>query len=66
VPAEATSAIVEENSTARLSALRGALAVVAIVAAIALLFSGGIPTRQPGSAAPGAERGPPDRDEALT
>jgi MFS family permease len=65
VPAEATSAIVDENSQARLRALRSALAVIAIVAAIALLFSGGIPTRQPGSAAPDTERGPPGVDEAL-
>jgi hypothetical protein len=58
VPDEAASAIVEENSKARLRALRGALAVIAIIAAMALLFSGGIPTRQPGSAA-AVERGPP-------
>ena len=51
VPEGAASAIVDENSTARLSALRGALAVIAIVAALALFFSNGIPTRQPGSAA---------------
>ena len=50
-PDEAASAIVDENSKARLSALRGALAVIAIVAALALFFSGGIPTRQPGAAA---------------
>ena len=50
VPEGAASAIVDENSTARLSALRGALAVIAIVAALALFFSNGIPTRQPGSA----------------
>jgi Na+/melibiose symporter-like transporter len=62
---EAASAIVEENSTARLTALRGALAVIAIVAALALFFSGGIPTRQPGSATTDAQRGPPGLDEAL-
>src|SRR5215207_2969285 len=65
VPVEAAAAIVDENSKARLRALRGALAVIAIVAAIALLFSSGIPTRQPGSAAADAERGPPARDESL-
>jgi hypothetical protein len=59
VPDEAASAIVEENSKARLRALRGALAVIAIIAAMALFFSGGIPTRQPGSAAADVERGPP-------
>jgi MFS family permease len=64
VPDAAASAIVEENSEARVRALRGALAIIAIVAAIALLFSGGVPTRQPGSAAPDAHRGPPGLDEA--
>jgi hypothetical protein len=63
---DAASAIVEENAKARLRALRGALAVIAIVAALALLFCGGIPTRQPGSeAVADAERGPPDLQEAL-
>ena len=62
---EAASAIVEENSKARLRALRGALAIIAIVAALALLFSSGVPTRQPGSTAADAERGPPGIDEAL-
>jgi predicted MFS family arabinose efflux permease len=59
------SAIVDENATARLRALRTALAVIAIVAAAALLFSTGIPTRQPASEHADAERGPPDRDSAL-
>jgi MFS family permease len=54
------SAIVDENRAARLTALRSALAVIALVAVAALLFSGPIPTRQPGSQAPAAERGPPD------
>jgi Na+/melibiose symporter-like transporter len=57
VKEDAASAIVDENAKARLRALRVALAVVALVAACALLFSGGIPTRQPGSVA--------DRDRAL-
>jgi Na+/melibiose symporter-like transporter len=66
VTPDAASAIVKENSNARLRALRGALAVVAIVAALALLFVGGIPTRQPGSeAVADTERGPPDPQEAL-
>jgi MFS family permease len=58
VPDEAAAAIVDENTQARLRALRGALAVIAIVAAPALFFSGGIPTRQPGSAAADARRAP--------
>jgi len=49
VPAEAAAAIVDENAAARLHALRGALAIVAFVAALALLFSSGIPARQPGA-----------------
>ncbi len=53
------SAIVDENAKARLRALRTALAVIALVAALALFFSGRIPTRQPGSEAAG-ERGPPE------
>jgi MFS family permease len=61
----AASAIVDENSTARLTALRGALAVIAIIAALALFFSSGIPTRQPGSATALSERAPPGLDEAL-
>ena len=65
VPRKASSAIVDENSKARLSALRGALAVIAIVAALALFFSNGIPTRQPGSAAADAQRAPPSLGEAA-
>jgi hypothetical protein len=43
------SEIVDENAKARLVALQDALAVIALVAVVALLLSGGIPTRQPGS-----------------
>jgi hypothetical protein len=49
---QATEEIVNENAKARLTALRTALAVIAIVAAAALFFTGPIPTRQPGSASP--------------
>ena len=49
---QATAAIVDENAKARLSALRTALAVIAIGAAAALFFTGTIPTRQPGAASP--------------
>jgi len=48
-------AIVKENSTARLDALRASLAVVGGVALLALFFAGGIPTRQPKSAPPEPE-----------
>jgi hypothetical protein len=59
VTGDAAAAVVDENAKARLRALRAALAVIAIVAAAALFFSGPIPTRQPGSDAAEAERAPP-------
>jgi hypothetical protein len=54
--------VLEVNADARLAALRGALFVVAIVAAIALFFTRQIPTVQPGSSTvvteePGGTRG---------
>jgi hypothetical protein len=49
VTGDSAAAIVTENQKARLRALRSALAVIALVAAAALLFSGPIPARQPGS-----------------
>jgi MFS family permease len=52
VPPRATDAIVEENESARLVGLRTALAVLALLALVGLFFTGGIPTRQPGAAAP--------------
>jgi hypothetical protein len=51
VTGASADAIVSENQKARLSALRAALAVVAVVAGPALFLSGSIPTRQPGSGA---------------
>ena len=60
VTGETASAIVDENATARLRALRTALSVIAIVAAAALFFAGSIPTRQPGAQAAESDRGPPD------
>jgi MFS family permease len=64
VTGDTAAAIVDENAKARLRALRAALAIIAIVAAAALFFSGTVPTRQPGSAVQ-AERGPPDLDPAV-
>jgi hypothetical protein len=61
VTGDTATAIVDENATARLRALRAALTVIALVAAFALLFSGAIPTRQPGSLPAGDQRAPPDR-----
>jgi MFS family permease len=60
VTGETASAIVDENASARLRALRAALTVIAIVAALALFFAGTIPTRQPGAQSADSERGPPD------
>ena len=64
VTGEAAAAIVVENKKARLRALRSALAIIALVAAAALMFSGPIPTRQPGSPAAEDVRDPPARDPA--
>jgi MFS family permease len=66
VTGDTAAAIVDENETARLRALRAALAVIAIVAAAALFFSGRIPTRQPGSEAADAKHGSPDVDRPET
>jgi MFS family permease len=49
VTGDTAAAIEKENATARLRSLRAALSVIALVAALALFFAGGIPTRQPGS-----------------
>ncbi|HEV2922449.1 MAG TPA: MFS transporter [Solirubrobacteraceae bacterium] len=49
VAPQASDAIVEENASARLTALRSALSVLAIVALVALLFSRRITTQQPAS-----------------
>src|SRR5206468_2851084 len=48
VRGDTANAIVDESSKARLSALRTALAVIALGAALGLFFTGAIPTRQPG------------------
>jgi MFS family permease len=47
VSSEASDAIVAENETARLDALRSSLSVLAVIALLALVFSRGIPTEQP-------------------
>jgi hypothetical protein len=49
VQPQAADAIVEENATARLNALRSSLSALAVIALIALLFSRRIPTEQPAS-----------------
>jgi hypothetical protein len=51
VPAATADAIVEENATARLNALRASLSVLALIALIALFFTRRLPTEQPASTA---------------
>jgi MFS family permease len=66
VTGQTASAIVEENAKARLDALRLSLAVIAVVAATALFFTGPVPTRQPGANAAHATRGSPDHNKGDT
>jgi MFS family permease len=44
-----TAAVVDENAEARLDGLRAALATLALIALLALFFSGRVPQQQPGS-----------------
>jgi len=53
VPEATINAILAVNASARLSALRAALAVVALVAVLALFFTRWIPDRQPGAESTG-------------
>jgi hypothetical protein len=50
VPADTADAVVEDNEQSRLDGLRASLSALAIFALLALVFSQGIPTRQPGAA----------------
>src|SRR5215216_3406965 len=51
VPPETAKATVDENAEARIAGLRSALAVLALISLLALLFTRGIPSVQPGSEA---------------
>ena len=51
VPPETAKAVVDENAEARIAGLRSALAVLALISLLALLFTRGIPTVQPGAEA---------------
>src|SRR5215203_766667 len=51
VPPETAKAVVDENAQARIAGLRSALAVLALISLLALLFTRGIPSVQPGSEA---------------
>ena len=54
VPAETADAIVEQNEKSRIDGLRVAVSILAFLALIALLFTRGVPTLQPGAAPSGA------------
>jgi MFS family permease len=49
VPAETADAVVEENSQSQIDGLRAAAAILALLSLIAIPFSRGIPTVQPGA-----------------
>jgi len=51
VAPETAKAVVDENAEARIAGLRSALALLALVSLLALLFTRGIPTVQPGAEA---------------
>ena len=51
VPPETAKAVVDENAQAQITGLRSALAALALISLLALLFTRGIPTVQPGSEA---------------
>jgi hypothetical protein len=60
VPPEVADDIVEENASARIDALRAALASLALLALVALLFTGRIPvTQQSQSVSPAASAASP-------
>jgi MFS family permease len=49
VPAATADAVVETNEQSRIEGLRAALAILTLIALVALLFTRGIPTVQPGA-----------------
>ena len=49
VPAQTADAIVKTNEQSRIDGLRVAVSILALFALVALLFTGGIPTVQPGA-----------------
>jgi hypothetical protein len=57
-PKATADAVVQENATARIAALRSSLSVIAIIALAALFFSLSIPAEQPAAARAGPA--PPD------
>ena len=51
VPTKTANAVVDENAKARIAGLRSALAVLALLSLLALLFTRALPTVQPGAEA---------------
>ena len=51
VPPETATAIVDENTKARIKSMRTALAVLALLSVLSLFFTRRIPTTQPGATA---------------
>lgn len=69
VPPDVADAVVDENASARIDALRAALSLLAIIALLALFFSRRLPTRQPGAEparAPAGRSKPPTPKGAST
>jgi MFS family permease len=71
VTGDTATAVMNENTAARLAGLRASLAVLAILGLVAIYFAGGIPTRQPGSdakpgTAPAESAGPADPEDGRS
>ena len=58
-----TKTVVDENAKARIDGLHAALGVLALIAVVALFFTGRIPRVQPGHADPEAEPDPEPGDD---
>jgi MFS family permease len=65
VPPRTADAVVDENAQSRIDGLRVAVSILALLALLALPFTGGIPTVQPG-AQPRAGPAPPEEAVATT
>ncbi len=63
VPAATADAVVETNAQSRIDGLRSAVSILALISLLALLFTRGLPTVQPGSE---PRTGPPPRGSPPT
>src|SRR5204863_10106587 len=61
-----TDAAIASYQDARLDGLRAALGILAVMAIVALLLAGRMPTVQPGRESPQRDRAGPDEPEADT